>query len=116
MPPKDLRKRETKLAMKQDLEDARGWAQQDWDPLTQQRLAAAAQGESSPWLGIKQWATEIPMNMNMRGSDAYANEAIDEREAKFQAEMERLRNLADQKEAGKYDGPIIPKNIWSGVR
>lgn len=111
---KDLRTRGVKDAMAQDQADAQDWAK-DWSDLSHQRLAAAAKGESSPWLAMKQWGVEVPLNWNMRGYDADAAQNIEARDAAFEAEKERLMKLAEQKEQGQYSGPINPNNIWSRV-
>jgi hypothetical protein len=98
-------------AKEADFQSAKGWAQDTWAPIAQQRYEAAARGESSPWLGVKQWATEIPLNMNMRGAGLEDNIAL--REQKFQAEMQRLQKLAEQNKSGKI---LQTETPWTGVR
>lgn len=101
---------ETRQAQAVDLKDARDWGQ-TWDSLAAQRLQAAQQGKWSPWLGVKQWAAEIPLNANMRGYDANADDAIKARDAAFQAEMERLKSAAA---AGQPAKKI--EKVWNRVK
>jgi hypothetical protein len=85
--------RKTRQAQQKSMADARDTGS-TWEGLTRQRLEAAKRGEWSPWLGIKQWAQEIPLNMNIRGYDSGAAHTIDAREAAFQAEKKRLEDAA----------------------
>ena len=104
-----LKSPEVVAAQAQDRLDAQDYAK-TWQDLTAQRLNAAAQGQSSPWLGVKQWLTEIPLNANIKGYDEDAAANIDKREQAFQAEKQRLLDLANQgKEA-------VPRTVWAGVR
>lgn len=107
---------ETRKAQDESLGRARSLAKEYWDPYTAERLQYSAKGESSPWIGVKQWLSEIPLNTSMRGYDPNAENAIAVREKSFQDEMTRLRALAARKQSGENVGQIVPQNVWSGVK
>ena len=84
--------------------DARRWARR-WSDLADQRLEAAKRGESSPWLGMKQWLYEIPLDASLQGFDPLATKNIERREAEFQRAMQE----ASQNPKSKVKSP------WPGV-
>lgn len=101
----DKRVQKLREAQETDRNDAKQWST-TWDRLTNSRLEAARRGETSPWLGLKQWLVEIPMDANLRGYNPEAEQVIKRREQQFQDAMQGLKSNPKQ--------PV--PSIWSGVR
>lgn len=110
----DFRNQADREAQAKDRLDAQWWVDNAWGPLTARRYEAAARGESSPWTGLAQWAVEIPLNANMRG--AGQDTGIAEREAAFEAEMARLRRLANPQGSEGIAKGEKPRSPWSGIK